>query len=278
MSGLVGPVWLIGCGKMGSALAEGWLTAGLSPEALIIVEPTSSLRAGWSARSAKTLDRIDELRTAPRPEAVVLAVKPQTMPEVLSELRAVLPRCTLVVSIAAGTPIGLFKAALGSDRAIVRAMPNTPAAIGRGVTALVADAACNADDRALAETLLAAVGEVVWVDREEHMHAVTAVSGSGPAYVFLLIEAMAAAGARQGLPADLATRLAQATVAGAGELARSSALDAATLRNNVTSPGGTTAAALEVLVADESFASLVERAIAAASARSETLARAEPKS
>jgi pyrroline-5-carboxylate reductase len=171
----------------------------------------------------------------------------------------------------AGPKLGFLRSALG-DLAIVRAMPNTPAAIGRGITVGVPNARVTADQRALADTLLRAVGAVEWVDDEGLIDAVTAVSGSGPAYVFLLAESLARAGAAAGLPADLSARLARATVSGAGELLHQSALDAATLRQNVTSPGGTTAAALGVLMAESGLDPLLEKAVAAATKRSRELA------
>ncbi len=279
MTGLAGPIWLLGCGKMGGALATGWLEAGLRPAELAVVEPTAEVRAVWRERGATAVAAAAELAAPHRPDevpqALVVAVKPQQMAEVLTSLAGRVPPTTVIVSIAAGTPIAAFTDALGADRPVVRAMPNTPAAVGRAATALVANAAADDAARALATTLMAAVGETVWLEDEEQMHAVTALSGSGPAYVFLLMEAMAAAGERQGLPGELAARLARATVAGAGELARQSPLGAAALRRNVTSPGGTTAAALQVLMADDTLGELLARAQAAAAARSRALARSE---
>lgn len=275
MSALSGPIWLVGCGKMGTALAEGWLDAGLAPEALVVVEKVVAARDAWSARGALTLEGPAGLDRAPEPAAVVFAVKPQQMSAVLEEMAPVVPKGAVAVSIAAGTPLALFERALGRDRAIVRAMPNTPAAVGRGATALVANAASDARARELATALMAAVGATVWLDGEDEMHAVTALSGSGPAYVFLLIEAMTAAGVRLGLAPELAATLAGATVSGAGELARASTLEAAELRRNVTSPAGTTAAALEVLMADDGLEALMVRAMAAAARRSEELGRPE---
>ena len=273
---LSGPLWLIGGGKMGSALAEGWLAAGLAPGELTVVEPDEAARERWRARGADARAAVDELagprsRDAP-PRALILAVKPQQMADVLTALPRPLPAATAVVSIAAGIPIARFAEALGEDRAVVRAMPNTPAAIGRGVTALVANAAADDTARGLATHLMAAVGETVWLDDERQMHAVTALSGGGPAYVFWLIETMAAAGVAAGLDEAVAERLALATVAGAGELARRGEEPPDQLRRNVTSPAGTTAEALAVLMADDGLAPLMTRALSAAAARSRTLA------
>ena len=273
---LSGPLWLVGGGKMGSALAEGWVAAGLAPDELTVVEPDETGRERWLARGADACASVDEL-AGPRapeapPRALILAVKPQQMTDVLAALPRALPAATAVVSIAAGLPIARFADALGEDRAIVRAMPNTPAAIGRGITALVANAAADDAARGLATHLMAAVGETVWLDDERQLHAVTALSGGGPAYVFWLIETMAAAGVAAGLDAAVADRLALATVAGAGELARRGEESPDQLRRNVASPGGTTAEALAVLMADDGLAPLMTRALSAAAARSRTLA------
>ncbi len=203
--------------------------------------------------------------------ALVIAVKPQTAPEVMPSLAPFVTASTVVVSIMAGRPLQFLERALPAA-ALVRAMPNTPAAIGRGITVAVANARVADAQRALVHTLLSAVGTVEWISDERLIDAVTALSGSGPAYVFLLAEAMARAGVAAGLPSGLSERLARATVAGAGELLYRSPLDAAGLRQNVTSPGGTTAAALEVLMADDGLAPLMTRAIAAATRRARELA------
>jgi pyrroline-5-carboxylate reductase len=277
MSGaLTGPLWLVGGGKMGAALARGWIDAGLPAAALTVVEPDPRTREDWAARGATTLAAVEELGGPDRPEAVpqalVLAVKPQQMADVLAALHGRVPPATAVISIAAGIPIASFAAALGEHRPIVRVMPNTPSAVGRGISALVANAAADDAVRALATRLMTAVGETVWLDDERQMHAVTALSGGGPAYVFWLIETMAAAGVAQGLDAEVAARLALSTVAGAGELAGRRDEPPDQLRRNVTSPGGTTAEALAVLMADDGLAPLMERALEAAAARSRVLA------
>ena len=258
---------LLGCGKMGSAMLSGWLGGGLPAAAVWVVDPHPS---DWVMGRGVHVN-------APLPESpaiVLVAVKPQMMGAALPVLKKLGGGSTLFVSVAAGTPIATFEGALGAQTPIVRAMPNTPAAIGRGITALIGNKASSDADLALAETLLAAVGQVVRLDDEGQMDAVTGVSGSGPAYVFHLIETLAAAGASQGLPADLAMRLARATVAGAGALAEATEEDPAQLRVNVTSPNGTTQAALEVLMdAQTGFPALLERAVSAATRRSRELAR-----
>jgi pyrroline-5-carboxylate reductase len=260
---------LLGCGKMGTALLEGWLAGGLAPEAITVLEPAPTPRL--AGRAAEGLRLNAELPADPA--VAVLAVKPQTMGEALPRLAALGEGRTVFLSIAAGTTLASLAATLGERAPIVRAMPNTPAAVGRGITALVGNARVDAAAMALAETLMQAVGLTVQLGDERQMDAVTAVSGSGPAYVFLLIEALAAAGEAEGLPADLALALARATVGGAGDLAESSDSDPGQLRVDVTSPGGTTAAALAVLMQEgDGLPALVARAVAAAARRSRELA------
>jgi pyrroline-5-carboxylate reductase len=267
------PLLLVGGGKMGEALLDGWLRHGLGRDAVQVVEPDDARRelvAG--AHGVVAVGRPEDLPATPAPGALLLAVKPQAMDAALPAYAARVGRDTLVLSIAAGKPIALLDRALGAGLGVVRAMPNTPAAVGRGVSVLCANAGATGGQRALAERLMAAVGAVHWVEDEDLLHAVTAVSGSGPAYVFHLIEALAEAGARAGLPEPLATALARGTVVGAGELARRSEETAAQLRANVTSPGGTTAAALQVLTAEDGLKFLMARAVAAAARRSRELA------
>ena len=260
-------ILLVGCGRMGSALLTGWLGRGVAPADVVVVEPARPAFDGVTVVADAA-----EIPAGFAPDVVVLAVKPQVMAGVLPPYRRFADHA-LVLTIAAGKPIASFRAALGEGTAIVRAMPNTPAAVGRGITVGCAGPGVTAAQRTLAAELLSAVGEVGWVEDEAQIDAVTALSGSGPAYVFLLVEAMAAAGARLGLDPDLAMRLARATVSGSGELLRQSADDAASLRRAVTSPGGTTAAALAVLMDETAgFGPLLERAIAAAEARSRELA------
>ena len=264
---IAGTTVLAGAGKMGGAMLRGWLARGLDPHRLVVVEPSPSPEiSALSARGVK-LNPHDG-GTA---DTLVIAVKPQTFREAAARLKPFAGEGTLVLSIMAGTTIAALQAVVGG--AVVRAMPNTPAAIGRGITVAVAAGNVSAAQRQAADALLKATGAVEWVDDESLMDAVTAVSGSGPAYVFLLAEELARAGVAAGLPEQLAVRLARETVAGAGELLHGSELSAATLRQNVTSPGGTTAAALDVLMGHEGLQRLMIRAVAAATARSKELAK-----
>ncbi|QDY68461.1 pyrroline-5-carboxylate reductase [Qingshengfaniella alkalisoli] len=259
---------LLGCGKMGSAMLAGWLEGGLPASSVWVMDPKPS---DW-------LKQIDGLHLnegwPENPAMVLIAVKPQMMADALPDMQPLGNGETLFVSVAAGTPIAYYERVLGQGTSIVRAMPNTPAAVGRGITALIGNSKVSEVQLALAEEFLTAVGQTVRLDDESQMDAVTAVSGSGPAYVFHLIETLAAAGQAQGLPEDLAMRLAKATVAGAGHLAENSEDDPTQLRVNVTSPAGTTAAALDVLMDKEfGFPALLERAVAAAANRSRELAQ-----
>ncbi|MDZ4095409.1 MAG: pyrroline-5-carboxylate reductase [Paracoccaceae bacterium] len=259
---------LLGCGKMGSALLEGWLGRGMALSTIWVLEPQPS--AWLKGLAVKGLHLNAPLPEAP--EIVLIAVKPQMMGAALPALSALGGGKTLFISIAAGTMIARFESVLGVDTPIIRAMPNTPAAVSRGITAIYGNALTSEADMALATALLSAVGQVVRLTDERQMDAVTAVSGSGPAYVFHLIEALAAAGEAEGLPADLAMQLARATVTGAGELAHCAAEPASQLRLNVTSPGGTTAAALAVLMdPDAGFPALLRRAVKAAADRGREL-------
>jgi len=263
-------VVLIGAGKMGLALARGWLNAGLRPAALTLVDP---------APQEPTRDFVAEtgvtLVAAPpdsQARAVVLAVKPQTMASVLPGLRPLFSTHTLAVSIAAGISLKTLLDGLATHR-VVRAMPNTPAQVGAGMTGAVAASGISAEDLALAEDLLAAAGDLLWFSDEKKIDQVTAVSGSGPAYVFLLVEALASAGEAEGLAPEDAMLLARQTVIGAAALMEEHPTDAATLRQNVTSPGGTTAAALKVLMAEDGLVTLMKRAVRAARLRSEELGK-----
>jgi pyrroline-5-carboxylate reductase len=265
-----GTLVLVGAGRLGGALLEGWLRLGLDPARIAVIEPQPSPNIEALVRRGLRLNPAAHLVVDPA--AVILAVKPQTAGEVMPWLAAMIGPSTLVLSIMAGRTLAFLERALPAATAAVRSMPNTPAAIGRGITVAVANARVTAAQRDLADRLLGAVGAVEWVDDERILDAVTAVSGSGPAYVFLLAETLAQAGVKAGLPADLASRLARATVAGAGELLRHSPLEPAILRQNVTSPGGTTAAALDVLMAEDGLGVLMEKAVAAATRRSRELA------
>jgi pyrroline-5-carboxylate reductase len=265
-----GTIVLVGCGQMGSAMLRGWLTSGAARQ-FAVVEPAGAPSELAAAPSVEAYRSAAELPEGLAPDAVVIAVKPQVIDAVLPPYRRLVRPQTVFLSIAAGKTIAGLARHLG-DAAIVRAMPNTPAAIGRAISVACANPLVTPAQRQLCEGLLAAIGESTWVADEALMDPVTAVSGSGPAYVFLLIEALAEAGRAAGLPADLAMRLARETVAGSGELARSSSESPAKLRENVTSPGGTTLAALNVLMADDGLPALMRRAVAAATARSRELA------
>lgn len=258
---------LLGCGKMGSAMLAGWLARGVPARSVHVIDPAPT---EWLRATGVNLNS-----TMPdAPAVAIVAVKPQMMGDALPLLQAFGNGATLFISIAAGTPLARFAEALGEKTPIIRAMPNTPAAVGCGITALIGNAQVSEAEMALAEALLAAVGDTVRLQHESQMDAVTALSGSGPAYVFHMIEAMAQAGVAAGLAPDLAMQLARATVIGAGQLAAGADESAEQLRINVTSPKGTTAAALEVLMdSDTGLPPLMERAIAAAAARSRELAQ-----
>jgi len=264
-----GVLVLVGAGKMGGALLEGWIRLGLDPQNIAVIEP--AIPPHIAALTQRGLQLNPTPRALKNVAAIVLAVKPQVAPQAIPPLAPLVSPSTVVVSIMAGRTLKFLSDALAKPCAIVRAMPNTPAAIGRGITVAVPLAANDAQ-RALADRLLSATGAVEWTTDEALMDAVTAVSGSGPAYVFLLAEALTEAGVAAGLPHELAAKLARETVAGSGELLHRSPLDAAVLRENVTSPAGTTAAALAVLMGQDGLASLMEKAVAAATKRSRELA------
>ncbi len=261
---------MLGCGKMGSAMLQGWLGQGLPAASVWILDPHPN---DWvQGLVAEGLHLNTYLPDAPA--IVLIAVKPQVMEQALPVLTPLGNGRTLFISVAAGKSLAFYEQALGGNTPIIRAMPNTPAAISRGITALVGNGNAGDTELALAESLLQAVGQTVRLENEAQIDAVTGVSGSGPAYVFLMIEALAAAGVEQGLPADMAMQLAKATVSGAGQLAETADEDPAQLRVNVTSPQGTTAAALEVLMDPETgLTPLMKRAVAASSDRSKELSK-----
>ncbi|GHG20186.1 pyrroline-5-carboxylate reductase [Paracoccus aerius] len=257
---------LVGCGRMGGAMLRGWLARGLEPGAVTVIDPR--LSPEWQDKGLRVNADLPA-----DPAVLVLAVKPQMMAEALGGV----PRLsdTLVLSVAAGTTIATFEAAFPGSP-IIRVMPNTPAAIGQGISAMIGNGLATDAHLDLAQALMAAVGRVVRLEREDQMDAVTGLSGSGPAYVFHLIEAMAKAGEAQGLPADLSLELARMTVAGAGALAIDADEDPAVLRENVTSPGGTTAAGLRVLMdPDSGLPPLMARTVAAATERGRELGRGQ---
>lgn len=258
---------LMGCGKMGGAMLSGWLKGGLPPESVWVRDPKP---AEWLSDAGVHINA----DFPESPAVALIAVKPQMMGEALPDVAALGGGETLVISVAAGTPISKFEEVFGAETPVIRAMPNTPAAIGRGITAIIGNSNVSEHHMQLAEDLLSAVGQVVRLESEGQMDAVTGVSGSGPAYVFHLIETLAAAGEAQGLDADLAMALAKATVGGAGALAEASDEDPGQLRVNVTSPNGTTQAALEVLMNEnDGFPALLKRAVKAATDRSKELSR-----
>ncbi|MCP5073939.1 MAG: pyrroline-5-carboxylate reductase [Rhodobacteraceae bacterium] len=263
-----GGLVLLGCGKMGSAMLQGWLANGVAAGNVAILDPyPSDWVKGLTSQGVALNAELPEV-----PAVCIVAVKPQMMGDALPRLQALGNGITVFISVAAGTPIRAFEEVLGAETPIIRAMPNTPAAVGKGITALIGNTKITEDDLLMAEALLQAVGQTVRLDDESQMDGVTAVSGSGPAYVFHLIEALAVAGEAEGLSAELSMKLAKATVGGAGALAEAAEESPAQLRVNVTSPGGTTAAALEVLMSEgDGFPALLRRGVKAAADRSREL-------
>ena len=263
------PLVLVGAGNMGGAMLNGWLDAGADPAAIVVIDPKPSeaMAARLASAGVRCEGAAPEGLTA---GILMLAVKPQVMDSVLEVSKGLVGPRTVSLSVAAGKTLAYFEERLGG--AVVRSIPNTPAMVGRGITGAVANAAVSTEAKAEIEKLLSVCGPVEWVEDEALIDAITAVSGSGPAYVFYLVECMAEAGRKSGLPADLAMRLARATVTGAGELMHRSPDSAATLRQNVTSPNGTTAAALSVLMAEDGIQPLFDKAVRAAADRSRDLA------
>ena len=262
---------LVGAGKMGGAMLEGWLSVGMAGPSITILDPNPSAEIITLAGAHQIL--LNPLLTRiPAPSVVVLAIKPQMLDSIANILAAVVSPNSLVISILAGKTIADLQARLPACGGVIRAMPNLPASVGRGITAAAASHGVNDRHLVMADALLKAVGKVEWLPSESLIDAVTAVSGSGPAYVFHMVEALAAAGVSVGLPPDVAERLARATVEGAGELLFQLDIPPGKLRQNVTSPGGTTAAALEILMADNGLTPLMRKAVAAAKARAEELA------
>jgi pyrroline-5-carboxylate reductase len=269
---LEGDLVLAGAGNMGGAMLAGWLERGLDPRSIIVQDPSPPPSvAALLARNGITPRAEATARSAP-PAVLLVAVKPQVMDDVFPGLARLAGPGTVVLSIAAGKTIASFEKHLPQGAAVVRSIPNTPASVGRGITVATANAAVTAAQKAKCDALLSAIGEVAWVDDEALIDPVTAVSGSGPAYVFYLAECLAEAGVKAGLDRALADKLARWTVAGAGELLHRSDLPASTLRQNVTSPNGTTYAALQVLMAEKGLQPIMTEAIAAATRRSRELA------
>lgn len=265
------PILLVGCGKMGEALLQGWMARGIDGGRITVVEPGEAAARAVTDKGLRVVGDIDALADF-APRIVVFAIKPQVMGAVVPAYRRFVDEKTAFLTIAAGKTLAFFEARLGDQASVVRAMPNTPAAIGRGMSVLCANERASPDDRQLAEDLLGAVGAVAWVEDESLMDAVTAVSGSGPAYVFHMIECLAEAGVVAGLPVKLAEQLAQVTVAGSAALSHEDEASPATLRENVAAPGGTTEAALKVLMGRDGLQKLMTKAVAAAATRSRELA------
>lgn len=263
---------LLGCGKMGGAMLRGWLASGLNPASVTVLDPNPS---EWLQGLVADGIHLNKLPSEP-PSVAVIATKPQTMADAIPGLKDYGNGPTLFVSIAAGTLISMFEGMLGDKTPIVRTMPNTPAAIGCGITGLVANAHVSADQMTIATELMAAVGDTVILENEEQIHAVTGLSGSGPAYVFAMTEALTAAGTEAGLPAEIAAKLAIAMVAGSGQLMVKTGEDPAELRRQVTSPNGTTAAGLaELMVVPGGIFELMGKTVNAARDRSIALANGE---
>ena len=259
---------LAGCGKMGGAMLAGWLETEFVDSAIHVIEPNLASADQFADMPGVTVvESADDIPGDVDPTVVILAVKPQIMDAALLPLKRFVGTNTVFLSIAAGKTISYFEDKLGVEAPIVRAMPNTPASVGRGVTVFVSNNNVSTETAALCGNLLSAVGESISIKDESLLDSVKALSGSGPAYEFILFEAMAAAGEKAGLPTDLAYRLAKATVSGAGELAYLSEDSASQLRKNVTSPGGTTAAALDIFMAKDGIQPVLDKAIEAASKR-----------
>ncbi len=262
-------ITFIGGGNMAQALIGGLLKAGSPASNLIAADPSPEQQA-LITQTYGIAVQADNAAAVSGASAVVLAVKPQVMTEVLNSIRGHLDKNAVVISVAAGITLGTLAQTLGEAQACVRAMPNTPALYGAGIAGLVASKSCRADDRKLAESILAAAGRTVWISEESQMDAVTAVSGSGPAYFFAFTEHLAEAGMRAGLSPETALKLARQTAIGAGRMLAESDLDPAQLRRQVTSPGGTTEAALKSLAASK-MATMIENAVAAATRRAREL-------
>ncbi len=267
------PLLLIGAGNMGGALLKGWLKAGLLGEAVIVVDPKGreEIQNSLGVDQVRVFESLIMMGTITPPRIVVFAVKPQFMADVFDLAGHIPLQETLLLSIAAGTRISVFEKQFGPARPVIRAMPNTPAAIGKGISAVIGNKAVSNKDMGLAEGLLSCVGGVIRVKSEEALDVVTALSGSGPAYFFYMVEALAAAGVRAGLDEDVALTLARETFTGAAALLEASGEAAAGLRRKVTSPGGTTEAALSILMADGGLKALMEKAILKATARAKEL-------
>lgn len=261
------PITLVGCGQMGRAMLRGWLTRGIKPAAVTVVESNASA-AAEIAREFNVAARTDA--PADLSGIVLFAVKPQVMQDVLAQYKNLVGNESLIISVAAGKTLAFYESALG-EVPVIRAMPNLPGLIAKGVTGLIGNSRATAAHKDQAEQLFRAIGQVVWLDDEEKMHALTALSGSGPAYVFYFMQTLIEAGVKAGLEPKQAKALVFATLEGSVALARDSSESLEKLRQNVASPGGTTEAALKQLLADDAFAGRIEAAVQAATQRSRTL-------
>ncbi len=264
-------VLLVGCGNMGRAMLGGWIEKNIKPNDILVVDPSTGNLETASKMGCRIFTSPLLIEEGYQPDVIVLAVKPQVMEEVVPTYRRYSDNGALILSIAAGTRIQLFEDYFGKEAAVIRTMPNTPAAVRRGMMVSCANEKVSAEQRKICDSLMSAIGTTAWIEDEALMDAVTGLSGSGPAYVFHMIEAMIKAGVAAGLPEDLATTLAKVTVAGAGELAITAVDDVSQLRTNVTSPNGTTAAGLDVLMKDDALANLMTKTVAAATKRSTEL-------
>ena len=269
-----GTILLVGCGSMGGALLRGWFARGLNPVDIMIVEPAGRQMVAATAEhpALVVLSGANKIPTDFTPDVVVFAVKPQVAHDVIPLYAPMAESGTVFLSIIAGLPIKKMQSLLGYNAAIVRAMPNTPASIGQGISVLCPGTKVGSAERRVCQVLMAAAGQTAWIEDESDMDAVTALSGSGPAYIFLLTETLTIAGVRAGLSPALAGQLASATVSGAGALLAHSDKSPTELREIVASPGGTTAAALDVLMHDQGMQDLMNRTIDAAARRSKELA------
>ncbi|MFD2204265.1 pyrroline-5-carboxylate reductase [Kiloniella antarctica] len=268
-----GTLLLVGCGKMGGAILQGWLDSGLSGSQVTIVDPSASADylTPFKDQGVIAVENLSAVHADLSPALVMFAIKPQMMDDAIGNYQRFVSSDTVFLSVVAGKKISFYETNLGAEAAIVRTMPNTPAAVSRGMTVLFANRQVSDQQKKSCQDLMAAVGETAWLDNEEQIDAVTGVSGSGPAYIFLMAECLAQAGIDAGLPENLARKLAHATVSGAGELIHQSDEAPTQLRINVTSPNGTTQAGLEVLMTDNGLQSLMSKAVAAATNRSKAL-------
>ena len=269
---LPGPLLLVGCGKMGGALLRGWLSRGIAGKDVFVVDPAPRDLEDVQARGVTIVAAVGQLPPTLQPGIILLAIKPQFMDEALPVYRPFADQGAVFLSIAAGKTVAYLKDKLGPKAVVIRSMPNTPAAVGRGMSVLLRDPKVPAATQELCGQLLSAVGEIGWIDEEDQINAVTAVSGGGPAYVFLLIECLAEAAKEMGLPPELCMKLARATVTGSGELAHQSSESATALRQAVMSPKGTTLEAVNVLMAPDGLQPLMNKAIAAATRRGREIA------